>query len=515
MNPPAFVPYPFLAAAYSVLVLAAGNGGEFMGLEDIARPLGFALVLAAAAWIGSRAVSADVHRRAIIAFVAVVMLTTYGYWQTFFDAVSRLRWLSSNGILLTVCALGIGLTAVAARGPGRGRPALTHFLNLTMLLLVVASLTSIGWDLLRPRAALSLRPLAAAPESSSAQRPHIFLIVLDKYTGSRSLRANYGYDNAPFEQFLEGHGFRVPHAARANYVNTFLALASMLNWEYLQESVQLPGPDEGRWDLVYPLVENNRTIGALKGIGYRFVFMPTVYGVTGRNRQADLQLPDPKSLTRELEVVWLRTTALNGAMDVWCSRWRCPQAFLPWASETARSLDWKFDHLPSLATSKEPVFVLAHLTVPHEPYVYGSTCTHETAYWPRRDDGVEAPHVKTAYIAQLQCVNRKLERLVVELQRLTTRPVVIALQSDHGHGRLGLYVPPLKDAPAPNVAERLDIFAAYFLPGAPADLVSDSIGPVNFMRALMRHYFGFPLPQLREASYWSAAKRPYDLAPVP
>jgi hypothetical protein len=514
MNRPQVVPYPFLAGTYSVLALAAGNGGEFMRVEDVARPLAIALGLAALAWIASRAVTADVHRRAIVSFVAIIVLTTYGYWQTFFDAVSRFRPLAANEVLLLVSGVAIGLTAFAATRPGSGRKDLTSFLNTAMTLLVATSLGTIAWNLLRPRPELVLKPLAAAATSNASDLPHIFLIVLDKYTGSRSLRANYGYDNAPFERFLEGRGFRVPHAARANYVNTFLALAAMLNWEYVQESVPLPGPDEGRWDLLYPLIENNRTTGALKSVGYRFVFMPTVYGATARNRQADVQLPDPKALTREFEVVWLRTTALNGLMDLWCARWRCPQAFLPWASETARSLDWKFDQLPALATSKSPVFVLAHLTVPHEPYVYGPECSHEPAYWPRRDDGRDAPRVRRAYVAQVQCVNRKLERLVLDLQRLSARRIVIALQSDHGHGRLGLYIPPLRDTPASNVAERLDIFAAYHLPGAPADVVSDSIGPVNFMRALMRHYLGLPLPPLAEASYWSAARRPYDLTPV-
>jgi len=514
MKPPTVVAYPFLAAAYSVLLLAAGSGGELMRVGDIARPLALALGLAGAAWLASRAATGDIHRRAIVSFVAVVVVATYGHWQTFFDAVPRLRWLGANEVLLPASALAIGITVFAATRPGNGRPGLTRYLNLTTALLVAGALGGLVWNFVRPRPAIRLPPVVSVVTASAPNRPHIFLIVLDKYTGSQALRANYGYDNAPFERFLEGRGFRVPHAARANYVNTFLALAAMLNWEYVHESAALPGADEGRWDLAYPLIEENRTARTLKAAGYRFVFMPTAYGATARSRLADVQLPDPKQLTRELEVVWLRTTLLNGIMDVWCGRWPCAQPFLPWASEAARSLDWKFDQLPRLATAKEPVFVLAHLTVPHEPYVYGAECTHEPAYWPRRDDGPEAARVKQAYVAQLQCVNRKLERLVVDLQQSSARPVVIALQSDHGHGRLGLYIPPLADAPAPNVAERLDIFAAYYLPGAPRDLVSDSVGPVNFMRAVMRHYFGLPLPPLTEASYWSAARRPYDLTRI-
>jgi arylsulfatase A-like enzyme len=187
---------------------------------------------------------------------------------------------------------------------------------------------------------------------------------------------------------------------------------------------------------------------------------------------------------------------------------------LPYILESAESFDWKFEQLSRLARSAEPLFVLAHLTLPHEPYLYAGDCTRIPPYWPVRDDGPEAERVKQAYVAQLQCVNRKLGRLVNDLEHASARPLVVLLQSDHGHGRLGRDQPPLEDAPPDRVAERIDIFAAYHLPGAPADLVHDSIGPVNAMRAVMRHYFGFPLPPLEEASYWSGYLRPYQLTRV-
>jgi len=122
--------------------------------------------------------------------------------------------------------------------------------------------------------------------------------------------------------------------------------------------------------------------------------------------------------------------------------------------------------------------------------------------------------VKAAYIAQVQCVNRKVEELVTRIIRNSRRPVVIMLQADHGHALLGRDVPALADVSPAQIAERTDIFAAYLLPGAPRNLVSDSIGPVNAMRAVMRYYYGFDLPPLEEASYWSSARQPYAFTKV-
>jgi hypothetical protein len=102
-----------------------------------------------------------------------------------------------------------------------------------------------------------------------------------------------------------------------------------------------------------------------------------------------------------------------------------------------------------------------------------------------------------------------VEALVDQIQQRAKRPTVIMLQADHGHGRLGRELPALGQAAPANVAERMDVFAAYRLPGAPAGLVNDSIGPVNAMRAIMRFYYGLDLPPLEEATFWSSSRRPY------
>ncbi len=146
--------------------------------------------------------------------------------------------------------------------------------------------------------------------------------------------------------------------------------------------------------------------------------------------------------------------------------------------------------------------------------MYDADCGHRRPYWPNADDGPDAETGKAAYVAQVRCVNRKVEELVKAILGRSTRPAIILLQADHGHGRLGRDLPPLSGASAARVEERIDIFAAYLLPGAPRGLVHDSIGPVNTMRSVMRYYYGLDLPPLEDASYWSSAGRPYEFTRV-
>ena len=66
----------------------------------------------------------------------------------------------------------------------------------------------------------------------------------------------------------------VPRSSQANYPQTPLALASMLNLDYLQNL-----PQELN---LYDLIEYNRLAGFLKREGYRFVFFPTGFGSRSR-----------------------------------------------------------------------------------------------------------------------------------------------------------------------------------------------------------------------------------------
>jgi hypothetical protein len=509
---PRVVLYPFLMACYPVLALAQSNGGELVRPGDLVKPLLIALGAAGSAWLLSRLVTGDPDRRALVTFLAVVVFSTFGYEV---DLVGRL--VPSYAAASVLVLLPLGAAVVLARRTTVLLGSLTRYLDVVLAVLLIWTGGTFLWRLRPPDTPLALEspaPSVTRVAMAGDSLPNLFVVILDKYTGHRSLEANYGFDNTPFEQALERQGFVVPRNARANYVHTFLALAAMLNWQYLDDVARRLGPENPDWTVAYPLIEDNRTWRALQRLGYRFVFMPSALPATDHNRHADLLLPDPSKLSHEFEAVWLRGTILLPVLEWTCARFRCSGGALPYVPETADSYDWKFRMMPSLASGDRPVFVLAHLTLPHEPYVYDAECRHRDPFWPRTDSGAAEPAVKAAYIAQVQCVNRKVEQLVAGIISTSRRPVVIMLQADHGHALLGRDVPPLADASTAQIAERTDIFAAYLLPGAPRNLVSDSIGPVNAMRAVMRYYYGFDLPPLEEASYWSSARQPYAFTKV-
>ena len=513
-----FVIYPFVVALYGVLALAASNIREVVWLGVLVVPITTVLVVAAAAWILSRAVSGDVHVRALVALAVILWFSWYGYFQRALVKQPLLFGLSKHqyaipAYLLLLCA---SVYAIVRRYP-RPLSDLTRYLNVTAAVLILIPTVTLFRDHgLRSEDAHDRGIKSRTPPvlASGAVRPSIYLIILDKYTDAHSLAVNYDFDNSQFVDSLRRLGFTVPRAPQANYVHTHLALSALLNWHLLDDRPADLTASGGALPLDYAAIEDNRSWEFLNQLGYRFVFFPSAYPATARNRHADLQLPDPRQVTSEFEVVWLRNTLAMPVRQWWCRVVGCSSGKFPYTPAPPALIDWKLQQLAQLPESGGTVFAFAHFTVPHEPYVFRADCTPREPYWPLADSAADELPVKQAYVDQIECVNRKVLRLVDTLLAKSTTPPIIILQSDHGHGRLGRTIPAFAVADSDRVAERTGIFAAYYLPGHPSGVVYDSITPVNVLPRIFNHYFDARIPLQPDATYWSTWEEPFKFTRI-
>jgi hypothetical protein len=510
-----FVVYPFMLAVWFVLVLAASNPGEIPGLWVLSRPLIISLLVALCAWLVLSWIARDPDRRGFLTCMVVILFASYGYFTLMLQSWSwAAPFLHTPVPFLLLVAYLAGITYAVFRLVSDAG-SLSRFLTTFTAILALWAGVEVFRDA-APWRAPGAKPnqIRAAPNSVTrgTSTPDIYLIVLDKYTGNRSLRENFGFDNREFEAFLTKRGFVLPPYPHANYIYTALSLASLLNYRYLD----LPVTGVGRTKAyVNRLVEDNAVWRFLRGQGYRFVFFPTEFPVTARNRLADVELPEPRQIVSEFEMAWRRTTLVQPVLSWLCGRISCGPTAGP--NGEAKLLEWKFQRLsqlPALARDGHPLFVFAHLTVPHEPYIFNADCSMRPpmlpSYYVVTDEAAE----KKAYLAQVTCLNRRLETIVASLLRNSPTPPIILLQSDHGHGRMPLYIPELDALTPDRIAERSDVFAAYHLPGVKAKIIADSISPVNVFRTVFRQYFQADLPPLPDMTFWSSGNNEFRFTRV-
>jgi hypothetical protein len=502
------VVYPLLAAVYSVLALAAANPEEIPGVWVLLSPLGLSLLIAVLAWVLLTVVIRDPDGRAFVTFMLVLLFTSYGY---FILELEEIPWAAPIAHTIVPFVLLASYLAAATYLLFRlipNRRPLTRFLTVLTSILVLWNMAVLLRERIRSYPSVGNRASANRPASSATagrkSAPDIYLIVLDKYTGSRSLKSNFDFDNSKFETFLRRRGFVLPGHAQANYIYTALSLASLLNYGYLDSLPWAPESQRRNKAYVNHLVENNAVWQFLKARGYRFIFFPTAFPFTATNRLADVQVPNPRQILSEFETAWRRTTLAEPVISWVCQRIDCPRGLTPFAE--AELMEWKFGQLrqvPTWPRDGRPLFVFAHLTVPHEPYIFNADCSVRLPFWPSYFVVKDERPEKQAYIAQITCLNQRLQSIVGHLLTDSPSQPIILLQSDHGHGRMPLHIPAIDAVTPDRAAERADIFAAYYLPGADASIVGDSISPVNVFRMIFREYFQADLPPLPDMTYWS------------
>lgn len=517
----AFVLYPFLVAVYGVLALAAKNAAEVWP-SDLLAPLLISLIVAGLSWSTVSIATRDRHFAGVIALVIVVWFGWYGYFEQFVAGRLWLQWINLPNFGVPLALLLIGAIPYSlARRYSAALPRVTRYFNVTAAVLVgISALTLLrGWSTSRHAIVQMKEPGSSATSRlssgvPSSLRPDIYVVILDEYTGVRSLKANFGFDNEPFLDSLRHRGFFVPRSPRSNYVHTHLALASMLNWRLLDDRPRKLKAWNGALATDYAAIEDNRTWRFLRGLGYRFVFLPSAFPGTRRNRFADLQLPRPNKIVQEFGLVWSQRTILIPIAGAWCRSVGCGENNFPYKPAPAALIDWKFEQLAQLPDSTGPLFVFAHLVLPHEPYIFKADCSHRAPLWPRTAAESNESGAKAAYIAQIQCTNKKLLRLVSDLLGRSKTPPIIVLQADHGNGRLGAEFATLASASREQIEERIDPFAAYFLPDNAPGVTYDSITPVNVLPRIFNHYFSADIPLQPDATYWSTWQEPFDFERV-
>jgi len=505
------VVHPFLFAVFPILFSLANNMDQFLVSVSLGPLLAMSgLVLLC--WLLLGFILRSWAKAGLI--ISLFLLLFFSYEAFYYEIrdYAVAAGVSRIGARKSVVAAWVILFVAGAYWLVRTRRDLRNLTNVANVISACAvgiSLVNVGVYELRAGSDSSGGALASVIADhkdldQSTLLPDIYYIILDGYASSGILEEIYDYDNAPLLDHLTSIGFYVAGDSKANYCQTAFSLASSLNMQYLDGLVDRVGPDHQRRAPLLSLVHNNEVFAFLKEHGYVTVVFATGWSITDI-RGADVYM-SPRWSPDEFQTALLDMTPLPFVMD--------QMGGVGEYGLHRERIVYTFDHLADFTQEEAPVFVFAHVMIPHPPFVFGPDGEEINPDYPYslhdassliRERGLTRDQYVDGYRDQLVFANGKLQSALEAILSRSAEPPLIILQADHGPGSLLDW----EHSDSTYLKERMSILNAYYLPDSGDSQLYEEITPVNTFRVVLNSYFGTDLELLRDESYFSTWSHPY------
>src|SRR6266496_1066122 len=455
----------------------------------------------------------DWHRTNFLVFVMLMLVVAFG---------GGYRLIKSNFpaqsmplavlLIIALCVLYPVITSKQLWYAIREPAQVSRFLNLVFAILLLMKI----WDFANGAVKLTIQhsevkataisPLTTDINLKSGTRPDIYVIILDGYGRKDVLKDIYGYDNSQFLGELEKRGFYVATKNHSNYVQTTYALASLLNFDYVEP--WLPSSDYYQY-LAKP-IQQNRVYQSLKRIGYTTVSFEGISTYT-EIRSSDIYLSAFLPLNK-FESQFL----VDSPLEVFSNYVNLDLPIPSYRTQRQRIL-YTFDELQHLTVSMaQPRIVFAHILAPHPPFIFdenGNNIPQQSPYrlWDADFLSNQPDEYWGGYRQQVAFVNNRILKSIDGILENSKTPPIIVLMGDHGPASMFHW-----DLDAPGcIWERTSNLYALRLPGHQNDgTLYPSISPVNTFRVIFDTYFGTDLPLLEDRTYLASAKYPTTIKDV-
>lgn len=491
--------HPFLFAIYPVLFLYSYNINEIWSTGEVILLMSITFCFALLLFLLAITILREFEIAALITSFFLFLFYSYGHFTKLIWTVRFTLFniaIGRNLIAYTLCLIIFLFGTVFLLKKRKKLLVYTRYANITGLLLISISLLNIITYSIKYR--ISPRQIEItdgydiSPLENQKTLRDIYYIILDRYASSDILKSVYKYENNEFIDFLKRRGFYVASQSIANYPRTGFSLASSLNMEYVNYLSDIAGEESKDAVPVCNLLNNHRLGRILKSLGYKYIHLGSYHVLTKHCRIADVNFN--KFMTPEFTMTFYKTTMLYpiGEKLSLFGEYMSPKS----------SILYKFKKLTSIPDLQEPVFVFAHILLPHLPYIFdrnGNTVIHNQH---------SMKSINEMYVDQLIFTNKKIMELIDTLLRKSAVKPIIVIQSDEGPfpswyqevtGRYKKFK--YKSVRNEELQQKMGILNAYYLPEADTSVLYPSITPVNSFRVILNLFFNAQLPLLPDKNY--------------
>ena len=481
--------YPFLLAYYPIFALRNHNI-IYVDISTVLRTL----ILVTAGTIVIGAVTflflRNTEKSSIITSLIIILFLSYGqiYNQLENSTGSPIR----HGYLVGANLLVLLLVTVLVLKKDQAVRVFSQFLAIVSIVLIATVIyESVRYDfgVYRAIAAARQEEVLNTSYQGTEDLPDFYLIILDGYTRSDVLKARFEYDNANLVQQLIELGFYVANCGQSNYASTKLSLVSAMYVDYIQNFIE-----EGM--VLLPL-ETSPVNETLKSLGYKTI--------TFENRaRGQFDLKEDIRLSRnqtafgnfvlrgginEFEKTMVDTTFLRFVVDTELIPGFDQDRLQEWEQwEHYYQTHYILTELKKMPETPWPIFVYAHIMVPHSPYIFApdGSYLHNT----NPIDG---------YRSNVEFIDNQLPSILQTIIEKSNPSPIIVVMGDHGPSTRRTITKEM----------RMATLNAYLVNDVAKAQLYPSITPINAFRIILNSHYGGTFQMLDDVSYY--AYKPSEL----
>jgi FtsH-binding integral membrane protein len=336
------------------------------------------------------------------------------------------------------------------------------------------------------------RPLALTKPTHVINRlPDIYYLIADCYPSSSYQQEMLGINNDYFEDSLRKQGFHVLKQSKSNYNRTVFSMLSAFNMRYLNivDTIHPAGPKH--YSLAIREIKSAQLFSYLKKADYKIINL-SIFDFAGTKalRKENFLTVTDKGMffshtfwnyfSRDIYYSWiLNKTNYKERFN--------KQAREPLKLHNKQIIDTLLNNDFSLFT--KPVFVYAHINMPHYPYFYderGVPNNNDSIY------GKEMITNKERFAGYIRYTNKQLLHIIQSIKNKTKGRAVIILQSDHG----------ISDLDATKKTDAFRNFTSFYFPDKDYSILPDTMSNVNTFRIILNKYMHQQLPLVKDSIFY-------------
>ena len=512
--------HPFLVGIFPILIIYSQNIGR-VEITELFLPVIIIVGLTIGLYYFLKLILKNENKSAIIVTLILIMLFSYGHiYYLLSDVMIDEFDIGQNRYLIPAFGLVLGISIffiIRARRVFDNATSILNVISIVFIIVAISNVALVGAEITSCDKCSNQEFFYEARDfsdyfeshefsiSENQELPDVYYLILDEYARNDALIEYHNFSNHELTEFLEKKGFHIAKNSFANYPMSVQSIPAIMNMDYINFLADEIGTEVRNYKPLngknYGLYPNNMVIKNFKEMDYKIITFNTFALHLHENPLADKTFchRDKFLLDNRLADVLARTSIFGYYIERWAEG-ELRQATLC-AFENFGNAGNVFD---------EPVFVWAHVMLPHPPWIFGPNGEEITPGKPLlitdnpefRDSGWEP---KRQYIQQVQLANKKTIEVVENILE-NNRNAIIIIQGDHGTAWETNWMEPSKE----DAWQRLRNFDAIYFPDKDKrDLLLDDRTLVNTFRTVFNAYYESNYELLENKMYWGWNAKPY------